>query len=360
MRIPTPFAIALVAAATVASGHARADGSFIELQTPSMQITKFSGNGAYAVGSVYGTAAVRWTAASGSEDILPDLVYANGINNDGTISGAVGENGGSANGGRDLGAYLPVGGAPVLLTSPLQTNSDGWDIADNGSVVGLSYDDGFAGAAVAYVWTAAEGMTALPVNRPDTYSRANMISADGSLIVGYNDQEDGSRTGVVWKNRVVTDLVDGDGIALQEASAVSSNGAFVVGSNYFDADGNSGAYRWNAATGEVDLIPGMVFAFGVTDDGNTIVGANGFFDDPPRAALIWHKGTGTETLVTWLAGQDIAIPDGWDPDLAGGFGAISGNGALMGGWSFGPAGIQSYIIELAPADAVFVDGFDGT
>jgi len=340
----------------VLCGAAQASGTFIALQTPNATITKLSPNGAYAVGGTFLPAGFRWTAATGLEEELPELNVANGINNFGTIAGAVPENGGSANGGRDLGAFLAVGGTASQLTNTLQTNSNGYDIADDGTVVGLSFGDNFVGPAVAFAWTAAEGMIALPVNRQDTYSRANVISADGHTIAGWNDQEDGFRTAVVWQDRVPIDIVDGDGIMVGEADGINADGSFVVGSSYTDIDGNTGAWRWSAHSGGIILIPQMTFAFGVSLDGNTVVGNTGFFDDPPRAAMIWRKNVGTMLLADYLAEQGITVPDGWD--LSGAVDAISSDGRTLGGWGFGPLGTQSYIIRIDRPDPIFANGFD--
>lgn len=357
MRI-SPLLLAALSVALCGAVHADTV-TFTPLQTPDATISKISGNGAYAVSSIFQTAAVRWNAATGVEEVIPAMNDALGINNAGTISGSVPENGGSGNGGRDLGAFAAVGSAPVLLTDPLDTNSDGYDISDDGTVVGLSFEDNFAGTAVAFAWTAADGMTALPVNRPQNYSRANAISADGHVIVGWNDQDDGGRTAVIWQDRVPFDVVDADGNMVGEATGISNNGQFVVGSGYTDSDGNYGSWRWDAKNG-VQMIAGMGFVFGVSNDGKTAVGANGFFDDPPRAAMIWREGIGAMPLTAYLAEQGVTIPEGWDPDLAGGFGAISGDGTVMGGWSFGPVGILSYIVRVAPevSDTVFANGFE--
>jgi hypothetical protein len=351
MRRSSLFALAALAA----SGIAHASGTFIELQTPSVQITRISPNGEYAAGSIAYTAGFRWTASTGAEELLPELDAAGGVNDAGTLAGAIPENGGANEGGRDLGAYLAVGSAPVQLTAPLQTNSSGYDISADGTVVGLSFDDGFAGAAVAFAWTVAGGMSALPVNRPQNYSRANAISADAHVIAGWNDQDDGSRTAVIWTDGVPWDVVDADGIAVGEASAVSGDGRFVVGSSYFDAQGEGGAWRWDAVNG-VQRVPGMSFAFGVSADGRTVVGNTGFFDDPPRAPMIWREGIGTMTLADYLDEQGIAVPDGWD--LSGGLGAISGDARLLGGWAFGPLGMQSFLVRIDAGDTLFQDGFE--
>jgi hypothetical protein len=347
-----------IALCVAVSGAAHASGTFTALETPNLQISKFSPNGEYAVGAIGGGgAAVRWVASTGEEQIVADLNAGLGINDAGTISGSIPKNGGSLNGGSDLGAYAAPGSAAELLTDTLQSDSTGYDIAADGTVVGLSFNQGFVGPAVAFIWTAADGMSALTVNRPDTYSRANAISADGRVIAGWNDQDDGFRTGVVWQDGVPLDIVDADGLAVGEGSRVSGNGEYVVGNNYTDIDGNSGAWIWNAKSG-VRLIPTMPFAFGVSDDGKTVVGNSGFFDDPPRAAMIWREGIGTMLLTEFLAEQEIEIPAGWD--LSGGLAGLSADGTMLSGWGFGPLGMQSYVVrfENAAADTVFANGFD--
>ena len=349
---PLYAALALV----LLSGSAQASGTFTALQTAGLTLGKVSANGEYAVGTTFGGQGFRWTTSTAAEEILPGLDTAIGVNNLGTVSGAVPENGGVGNGGRDLGAFQPIGRDPMQLTSPLQTNSNGYDVADDGTVVGLSFGDNFVGPAIAFAWTMDEGMTALPVNRTDTYSRANVISADGHVIAGWNDQEDGSRTAVVWKDRVPADIVDRDGLAVGEADGISADGTFVVGSSYTDINGNSGSWRLNTDTNTLVMIPVMTFAFGVTADGNTVVGNTGFFDDPPRAAVIWRKDVGSMMLADYLAEQNIAVPDGWD--LSGGLTGISADGRTIVGWGTGPLGAQSYVIRIDPPDAVFADGFD--
>ncbi len=337
-------------------GLAHASGTFIPLQTAGVTLGKVSANGAYAVGSTLGGEGFRWTAATGTEEVLSGLDVALGINNLGTVSGAIPVNGGVGNQGQDLGAFQAVATDPVQLTSPLQSNSNGYDVADDGTVVGLSFGDNFVGPAIAFIWTEAEGMAALPVNRPDTYSRANVISADGHVIAGWNDQEDGFRTAVAWTDQVPTDIVDRDGLAVGEADGISVDGMFVVGSSYTDIDGNTGSWRWNSHSNTLILVPTMTFAFGVTANGNTVVGNTGFFDDPPRAAVIWRKDVGSMMLADYLAEQNIIVPDGWD--LSGGLTGISADGRTIVGWGTGPLGTQSYVIRIDPPDAIFAGGFD--
>lgn len=352
--------LSVAVSALLPLASAQAAGEFIPINTPNVQLTGVSPNGEFAVGAISYTAGFRWTAATGAEDLLTELNSALGINNAGTIAGSVAENGGAIEpGGRDLGAYAAVGGASVLLTDTLQTNSAGYGVSDDDTVVGLSFDDGFVGNSIAYTWNATDGMSALAVNRPANYSRANAISADGHVVAGWNDQDDGFRTAVIWIDGVPMDVQDDAGNMVGEASAVTADGTYVVGSSYFISPEESGAWRWSASEG-VQLVPGMPFAFGVSGDGNTVVGSTGFFDVPPRAPMVWRNGIGTVTLADFLAEQEITIPEGWD--MSGGLTGISADGNTLVGWAFGPVGMQSYVIRLEPEvdDVIFDDGFDAT
>lgn len=332
-------------------GAAHAAGTFTLLQTSGVQLGKISSNGKYAAGLLDGNGALRWTTSTASEEVIDGMNFTNGVNNLGSISGSTAIDGGSDNGGADMGAYSALGMGPTNLSGQLNANAQGWDIADNGTVVGGSYDNLFE-SFNAFVWTAGGGMILLPVQRPTYFSRADSISADGTIISGYNDT-DLDRNAVIWKNRVEIELTDADGYILDGTnSAVSSNGKFVIGSNYTDAHGISGAWRYNVETGVVDVLEGLPNGFGISDDGKTAVGNNDFFTTPPRAAVIWHEGKGPAELLTdYLAAQGVAVPEELPADLVGGFAGISGDGSTMTGWTSNDNGNVSYVIHI-PRPAV--------
>lgn len=354
--------------AVVPFGRASAAGSFIVVQTPGVQITKISGNGVYATGSTPGpgwtgsaSQGFRWTAATGAEELFEDF-ESHGVNDAGTITAVFAtfdDRAGTA-------AYAPVGAAPVPLTNPLADMVFyPYGIANNDTFVGMALKEDYS-VVQAFVWTPAEGMSVLPVNRPQNYSRPNDISADGRVIVGWNDQDTGGRTAVIWRDREPLDVVDAAGVPVGEAISVSPNGRFVVGVdqvrlNDAGTDIILSGWRWSAEEG-VLAIPDMPNAFAVTDDGKTIVGMagrNGPYES--QTALIWREGIGLARLADYLAEKGIALPEGWDPNLLGAPTAISGDGRLIGGWVFGagtnaPPG--SYLIRLDADDLLFSDGFD--
>jgi hypothetical protein len=224
------------------------------------------------------------------------------------------------------------------------------------------------------------------VNRPDTFSRANGISRNGSTVFGWNDQADGYRSGVIWQNGATLDLVDAGGMPIGEASAANSDGSVVVGGGYYTANGSE-AWRWTAATGtqpigilptgapaadraapsqqsaRFDLkqpptarapdgfLPPESYAFAVSDDGNVIVGASGVW--PVRTASLWTPDTGLVPLADYVAARGVTIPDGWFLAAAT---AISADGETIGGWGLDEQGIMAaFVIDLhsaEPTDAI--------
>jgi len=248
MRASLFCAIALA----LSGGYAMAAGTFTDVGLPGAQLTGLSHNGRVAAGSA-GAAGWRWNKDRGVV-LLDGFTSANGMNSWGQpVAGSTVDGDGNtiaalAFSNFDVaGGPVPVGGYPGGAPQDAFLSS-AYDASDDGVVVGLALDD--ASRYFAFRWTAAEGMTQLTVNRPANASRANAVSADGSTIIGWNDQDSGFRSGVIWQNGVPLDLADADGNPVGEALAVSSDGSVVVGTGYSNPDtGGIEAWRWTAATG---------------------------------------------------------------------------------------------------------------
>lgn len=340
-------------------------GTFIPLQTPMGQAVKFSQNGDYLSIFVNQGVGTRWTRATGTEEPVPGLNVVNGLNNLGVIAGSAPLNGGSTGGGTDVPALSPLGAAtPTQLALPADTqNANVYDVSDDGSAVGLTWATDWSVSRAYYYSSADNAIAVLPVDSPDEASRGNSISADGSVIAGWNaDPTTGGWRGVVWKNLVPTYpkvTIDGTEYNVGDASVVSGNGKWVVGNSYPTADGSEAAWRYNVDTGEVTAIVGIPFAFGISDDGKTVVGASGFFDNPPRAAYIWTEAEGAMMFTDYMTSRGIEFPSDWQ--FEGGLTAISGDGDMVAGWTrASPNGMQSFIVTgvNAPVDHLFKDGFD--
>jgi uncharacterized membrane protein len=360
-------------------------GTFIDLALPGSQLTSLSHNGRIAAG-IYGDAgAWRWNKDSGAVT-MTGFFSTSGMSSWGQpVAGMYSAGNDPADavaalyysnsdllGGPDI-----IGGYPGTAGGFGQGVSAAYGVSDNGIAVGLAYDE--TNNPIAFRWTAAEGMTRLPVNRPDTFSRANGISRDGSVIYGWNDQEDGFRSAVVWIDGQPVDLTDADGNPIGEAQAASSDGSVVVGSSYNTINGSE-AWRWTAATGAqpigvLSAAPGAIgsakrakprapivaseradartgsgidgffaqaFAFAVSDDGNVVVGASGTF--PFRSPTIWTPATGMQYLADYAAAHGVPIPAGWTPNTAL---ALSADGLSIGGWGIdADSSLNSFIVDF--------------
>lgn len=383
MRPLAPTAL-LIASTLTGLAHA---GSFLPLPENS-GVAGLSHNGRIATGVLAtgfsGAPAWRWTPEEGIQmidgfaDAMGMSAWAQpiaGATHDGNelIVAAIAYSNASVVGPVVIGAYPGGSQLDGFLSSA-------YGVSDDGVAVGLAYDD--TSNAIAFRWSTTEGMSRLPVNRPDTFSRANGISHDGSVAFGWNDQQDGYRTGVIWRDGKVTDLVDGQGNPVGEAYAASADGRVVVGGGYYTENGSE-AWRWTEADGVQPIgilpqgptpgmrpapsrqparldrkqpatasapdgfLPAESFAFAVSDDGNTAVGASGAW--PVRTASIWTPATGLVPLADHVAAAGVAIPAGWF--LAAGT-ALSADGLTIGGWGLNPDGVmQAFVIDLHPAPA---------
>lgn len=124
------------------------------------------------------------------------------------------------------------------------------------------------------------GLGYLPYLPGDSfYSSARGVSADGSVVVGYNNNIIGQEPfrwteagGMVGLGAFSAD------ISFSSANGVSADGSVVVGESYSYINGTTKAFRWTEADGLVDLghLPGgspNSSASGVSADGSVVVGS---------------------------------------------------------------------------------------
>lgn len=367
---------------SLSAGSAGAAG-FVDLGVAGGQATGMSRNGRIVSGSLGGAGAWRWAKDRGA------VTLAGFTGSQGMSSWGQPVAGGWTNAEGDTVAALAftnselLGGPQVVGGYPGATAvdhflSEAYDASDTGVAVGLAYDD--AGLPIAFRWTESDGMQRLAVARPTTYSRANASSADGRVIVGWNDLDDGYRAGVVWRDGVVTDLLDGGGVPVGEAGGVSSDGTWVVGSDMTTSDGSS-AWRWSAATGVQALgippqaraahafhadpdrvrriadhperaqprlgdsvsgfFPVSSLAFAVSDDGSVVVGRAGAF--PTFSATVWTPAGGNVALADYAAAHGVDVPSGWTLMTAD---TVSADGLTIGGWGTLDGALGSFVVDL--------------
>ena len=363
-------------------------GTFTDLGVDGISLTSLSVNGHIASGVIGNSGAWRWTKDTGPV-LMDGFVNSEGMNAYAQpIVGAYTPDNQTADSVAAMyfsntpiiGAPDVIGGYPGTGGGYGQGISTAYGVSDGGVVVGLAYDE--TNNPIAFRWSAAEGWSRLPVNRPAKYSRANGISKDGSTVYGWNDQETGYRSGVIWRNGQTIDLVDNLGNPVGEALGASADGRVVVGYNYSTANGNE-AWRWTEETGVQPIgvmsmpagavklpariqsamqqqanIPseqrdarmqapdGFFFpqalAIAVSNDGHTIVGGSGI--PPQRQAVIWtDDGAHMQLLKDYAAAHGVTIPSNLTLLSANG---ISADGLTIGGFAAGATNYRSYILDL--------------
>jgi uncharacterized membrane protein len=213
---------------------------------------------------------------------------------------------------------------------------------DGSVVVGLGWIS--AGTAHAFRWDAVNGTVDLGSTVANRSSRANDISADGQVIVGWQDQADGTRLGAKWINGVQSlfTYTDPNNVMFPcgEAQTVNDDGSIIAGNNVFGGD-NSG-WRWDASTGQVVLLPNLpgqpgsnrAIPGGMTDDGSVIVGTNGgspftrvaiiWLDNQPQDLLAYLTALGTPGIGGYTT-LGTALGMSSDGKVIVGFGASPGN-----------------------------------
>jgi probable HAF family extracellular repeat protein len=164
--------------------------------------------------------------------------------------------------------------------------------ADGSVVVGHSDADfGTGGQPEAFSWTALGGMIGLgDIPGGAAGSAAYGASADGSVVVGWSDTDLGSYfetpgcyTSGAWS---VLAAVRG------EAYGVSADGTVIVGRTVTTS---GDAFRWTSASGFVVLPSGSAGARGVSANGSIVVGHN------DGEAVLWNAAN--ERVNLGISGQ---------------------------------------------------------
>jgi probable HAF family extracellular repeat protein len=310
-----------------------------------------SGDGT-VVGGMYNGTAFTWTAAGGLVDLGGNGGHVT-VSNDGQhVSGMIVDGNGFDNAGLWQGgtSWLPLGGIGGSSGTSMSTN---YAISGDGSsVVGLAWVN--AGTAHAFQWTQSTGMIDLFSLGGDS-SRANGISADGTTIVGW-DQDPGTGwwRGAMWVNGTEY-LIDPNGVA-GDAWGVNSDGTFIVGGSH--PSNSEHAWRWSKATGQFDDLG----TFGgwlansegraVSDDGSVVVGWSGGFMD--EYAFIWTEASGTQMvkLSDYLTKYGVTGHQGYTLRFATG---ISDDGTVIVGTCQDMSWNQYAFVATIPPQGPWVD-----
>lgn len=257
----------------------------------------------------------KWDAAGGLVQIgsISNGYPAAGrtvVSNDGTkISSSITN---EATGFNEISTYDVATSTWVNRGGLVPTGWDGsvsstWGMTTNGStIVGL----GFLTAANAHAvkWDAVSGMIDLGSMVPGRSSRANAINAAGTVIVGWQDEPTGTRSGAKWQDGVESFITDNNGNNVGEAGGISADGNTIIGS------ANPNPYVWNAVSGLTYIThPNASFSFkggatGISADGKKVIGYYRAFGAPPMSGegFIWTSASGRINLNDYAVSLGIA------------------------------------------------------
>jgi uncharacterized membrane protein len=294
-------------------------------------VTELSADGRAAVGEANRTyEPFHWTVQTGLVKLgratMRPLGHRSGtptISADGQVVGAtiLSDDGLTSTAGRW------TAGTGWQMLRPLPADAGLMDGEDS-SVHGMSPDGRVAvglywrpgqpgGSAHAMAWTAAGGMVDL--GSSGSSSRADAASADGSVIVGWDEHPQfGNRRAAVWVNGVKTLLEDSDWPT--EAAAVNADGTIIVGQGVNFDTFQIVAMMWRRQGGSWvrsvlgsivsprALAGGFAYATGVSNDGSMVVGINRpDVMSPNSYGFVWTPAGGFQKATDWLQANGASL-----------------------------------------------------
>jgi uncharacterized membrane protein len=167
-------------------------------------------------------------------------------------------------------------------------------------------------------------------------SKANDISLDGSVAVGFGTSTSGQEAFRWDASNGMQGLGDlAGGVFASEALAISEDGSTIVG--WGTSSSGTEAFVWDAVNGMRGLgdLPGGEIsstAFATTPDGSIVIGSSR--SGIGNEAFIWDATNGMQELDQYLIAKGLDLT-GWT--LLGATG-VSADGLAFVGWGTGPAG----------------------
>jgi probable HAF family extracellular repeat protein len=245
---------------------------------------------------------------------------------------------------RLLGSIVP-NAAPCdnLLSSTDGTSADGKVL------VGLAWNG--CRIARAFRWEETTGMVDLGSTVAGHGSRANGVSGDGQVVVGFQESRQGLRTGARWLAGG-QELFTGPTGSVGEAHGTNIDGSIIVGQtcNFATAANRLDQSAWVWAAGRVSCLPvprsrpaGFIgVANATSDDGRVIGGGHSFGAESD--AVIWIDRS-PSYLKDYLRTHGLATAfDGWQN--TGFITGVSSDGRILVGYGAGPRDFTGYIVVL--------------
>ena len=232
-----------------------------------------------------------------------------------------------------------------LLSSAYDTSADGK------VVVGLAWNG--CNFARAFRWEESTGMVDLGSTVPGRSSRANGVSGDGRVVVGWQEHATGPRMGARWVDGRQT-IFTGATEFVGEAFAATTDGSMIVGQvcrcgDPLDQSAWSLDCRRAASSACLRRVSGcrssfIGAAYAVSDDGRVIAGAQSFGLE--SEAVIWIDRV-PHYLKDYLRANGVPSAfEGW-VNTGAVFG-MSRDGRVLVGSGAGPTDFTGYVVILPP------------
>jgi probable HAF family extracellular repeat protein len=331
---------------------------FITLPPESLPADVGAG-GFVAIGTFYSGGALTWMPTSGTERI--GGTQGSAISRDGrTLVGNALDSRGFENaalwqGGdqwRVLGSFTPDAQPCDRLLSSAYGASD-----DGKVVVGLGWNS--CKLAHAFRWEESTGMADLGTTNGES-TRANNVSGDGRVVVGWQEDVTGVRLGAKWVGGA-EEVIQGPHGPVGEAFAANRDGSLIVGAvcdfaSATNPNPTPSGWTWTAASGVkcfpveprrgLPNVPRVVYMMATSDDGRVIGGSYSFGLE--SESLVWFDGE-PFFLKDYL--RDNGVPDAFDGWVNTGFVlGMTPDGRTLVGYGAGPKAFQGFMVVLPELD----------
>ena len=342
-----------LAGVLVSTAAAAGGGRPVLIELPPQTLPQDVGaNGFVVVGSSYSGGALYWMPTVGTQDIGGNQATAVSLDGKRIVGRAFDERGiehaAIWQGGREwrrLGSIAPnAQPCDLLLSGSFGANDDA------SVVVGLAWDG--CKVARAFRWEEATGMRDLGSLTGES-TRANAVSGDGRVVVGWEEHSTGPRLGAKWVDGR-EEFIQGPRGPVGEAFAANFDGSLILGTNcdFTNITGPPTGWTWTQATGVqcfpverprwVLDHPYHVQMRATSEDGRVMGGAYSFGLE--SQALIWLDGQAF-FLRDYL--RDNGVPDAFEGWVNTGFVlGITPDGRTLVGHGAGPRTFQGYMVTL--------------
>jgi probable HAF family extracellular repeat protein len=311
-----------------------------------------SGSGFVVVGSSFSGGGLYWMPTVGTQAIGGTQGTAVSLDGRTIVGRAFNERGIEEaalwQGGREwrrLGSIAPnAQPCDLLLSGSFGANDDGT------VVVGLAWNG--CKVARAFRWEESTGMVDLGTLSGKS-SRANGVSGDGRVVVGWEEDVTGFRKAAKWVNGK-EELIQGPTPLLGEAFATNRDGTIIVGTTCdpFNTTGPAAGWMWTQAGGVqcfpverprgIQNLPYKVLMQAMSADARVIGGAFSFGLE--SQALVWFDGE-PFFLKDYLRAH--GVPDAFEGWVNTGFvNAVTPDGRTLVGYGAGPRTFQGYMVVL--------------